>query len=207
MPSSHFRINFRCLGPEDVEQATTVVGREPVAFVGAQRYRAELGRGTFRPEWTWVAEESGRVVARAVWWGRPEGAQPLVLDCLWVAESVAERSNVAGRLLSAAHRSFQQQHGAVPEVFRMTLPNDWHGDSASRTAVAWRRDAAAAVGFTHEVERLQFRHILDAITRSHASRHAERITATTDLTNHPMVAAFGRAGYRNTETRVLLSAP
>jgi RimJ/RimL family protein N-acetyltransferase len=51
------------------------------------------------------------------------------------------------------------------------------------------------------------RHILDAITRSHAGRHAERITATTDATNVPMVAAFRSAGYRNTETRVLLSAP
>jgi RimJ/RimL family protein N-acetyltransferase len=312
-------VNFRRLREEDVERAVAVVGREPVSFVSAQRYRTELGSGMFRPEWTWIAEDAGRVVARAVWWGRPEGIQPLVLDCLWAEEAISDRSGVAGRLLSAAHRSFQEECGAVPDVFRMTLSNDWRADLASRTAVAWRRDAVAAVGFTHEVERLQFewtpdigvadpdgrlifsaepddekmleifrrigdgslddetrknrvrmsqdevarqemgfylrapgkrdwwrtvhtpdgalvglavpsatsyhpnvgylgvvpelrgrgyvRQILDAITLSHASRRAERITATTDVTNFPMVAAFRRAGYRNTETRVLFSAP
>jgi GNAT superfamily N-acetyltransferase len=48
--------------------------------------------------------------------------------------------------------------------------------------------------------------ILAAITRSHASRGAERITATTDTANFPMAAAFQKSGYRNTETRLLLSA-
>jgi ribosomal protein S18 acetylase RimI-like enzyme len=302
--------SFRRLGDEDVERATAVAGWEPVGFVSAQRYRTELDRGMFRPEWTWIAEEAGRVVARAVWWGRPEDIRPLVLDCLWVDRATS--SDVAGHLLSAA----KEQGG---DVFRMTLPNDWRTDPAARTAVAWRREAAAALGFTHEVERLQFawtpdigvpdddgrlvfrdepddekmldvfrrigdgslddetrknrarttpdetarqemdfylrapgkrewwrtahtpggalvglalpsatadnpnvgylgvvpehrgrghvRPLLDAITRSHASRGAEHITATTDLTNFPMVAAFRAAGYRNTETRVLLSTP
>jgi RimJ/RimL family protein N-acetyltransferase len=49
------------------------------------------------------------------------------------------------------------------------------------------------------------RPILDEITRSHAARGAERITATTDVANFPMVAAFRAAGYRNTETRLMLS--
>jgi RimJ/RimL family protein N-acetyltransferase len=49
--------------------------------------------------------------------------------------------------------------------------------------------------------------ILAAITRFHAADGAERITATTDLGNHPMAAAFERSGYRNTEVRLILSAP
>ncbi|SKC82001.1 GNAT family N-acetyltransferase [Krasilnikoviella flava] len=49
--------------------------------------------------------------------------------------------------------------------------------------------------------------ILAAITRFHAADGAERVTATTDLGNHPMAAAFARAGYRNTEVRLILSAP
>ena len=52
----------------------------------------------------------------------------------------------------------------------MTLRNDWRNDPAARDAVAWRRDAAAAVGFTHVVE-----------------------------------PAFRESGYRNIETRLLLS--
>ncbi|MBB4753747.1 GNAT family N-acetyltransferase [Actinoplanes lobatus] len=207
----------------------------------------------------------------------------------------------------------------MPEAFRMTLQNGWRADPASREAVAWRQGAAAAAGFTHAVERLQFewtpacgvpeaddrlifvaepdddkmvevfrrigdgslddetrkkrarlspgeaaRHemqfyldapgergwwrvvyqpdgllaglaipsataynanvgylgvvpemrgrgyariILDAITRSHVNRGAEQITATTDVGNFPMATAFRKSGYRNVETRLLLSAP
>ncbi|MGQ4515400.1 GNAT family N-acetyltransferase [Streptomyces sp. DW26H14] len=49
--------------------------------------------------------------------------------------------------------------------------------------------------------------ILAAITRFQAAAGAERVTATTDLGNRPMAAAFTRAGYRNTETRLIFSAP
>jgi ribosomal protein S18 acetylase RimI-like enzyme len=312
-------ISFRCLRDQDVERALTVTPIDPVGFVPAAQYRADFGRRMYRPEWTWIAEDDGRVAARAVWWGRPDGTRPLVLDCLWVADPAGDPSGIAGRLLRAAHRSFQEEHGGLPEAIRLILPNDWRADPAARAAVAWRRDAAAGAGFTHEVERLRFewtraagvaepdgrltfaaepddarmlevfrrigdgslddetrrnrarmsptetaraemdfylsapgkrewwrtahtpdgtlaglavpsatsygpnvgflgvvpelrgrgyaRQILDAITRSHAGRGAERVTATTDAANYPMAAAFRGAGYRNTETRMLLSAP
>jgi RimJ/RimL family protein N-acetyltransferase len=48
--------------------------------------------------------------------------------------------------------------------------------------------------------------ILDEITRSHAGRGAERITASTDVGNFPMAKAFREAGYRTTEIRLVLSA-
>ncbi|WP_137293000.1 GNAT family N-acetyltransferase [Nocardioides dongxiaopingii] len=44
--------------------------------------------------------------------------------------------------------------------------------------------------------------ILTFITRFHAEQGAPRITATTDVANAPMAAAFRRAGYRCTETRL-----
>lgn len=49
--------------------------------------------------------------------------------------------------------------------------------------------------------------VLGEITRIHAGAGAERITATTDATNAPMAAAFERAGYRRTATRLVLEAP
>ncbi|MEU4726414.1 GNAT family N-acetyltransferase [Nonomuraea dietziae] len=49
--------------------------------------------------------------------------------------------------------------------------------------------------------------VLAEITRIHAENGAELITATTDTTNAPMAAAFARAGYRNTEIRLIFSAP
>jgi ribosomal protein S18 acetylase RimI-like enzyme len=315
-------VNVRSLQHEDYQAealnlVAAAIAREPVGFVSVQQYRADLAQRMFRPEWTWIAEDEGRIVARAVWWGRPDSTRPLVLDCLWTDPSAPDRAGLAARLLTAAHRRFQE-HGGPPEAFQIILRNDWRTDPAIRDAVAWRREAAAAVGFTHAVERLQFewtpacgvpeaddrlvfvaepddetmlgifcrigdgtlddetrkqqartgpeeasrqemdfylgapgerdwwravyqadgtlvglaipsatsyspnvgylgvvpesrgrgyaRVILDEITRSHASRGAERITATTDAGNFPMVAAFRESGYRNTETRLLLSA-
>ncbi|MGL5852967.1 MAG: GNAT family N-acetyltransferase, partial [Phycicoccus sp.] len=49
--------------------------------------------------------------------------------------------------------------------------------------------------------------ILAFITRFHAEQGAPRITATTDAANTPMAAAFRRAGFRRTETRIDLEAP
>lgn len=49
--------------------------------------------------------------------------------------------------------------------------------------------------------------VLAEITRTHAADGADRITATTDVVNTPMAAAFRRANYRGTELRVLFTAP
>jgi len=70
---------------------------------------------------------------------------------------------------------------------------------------------ARNVGYLGVVPELRGRgyvsEILAAITRFHAAEGAERITATTDLGNRPMAKAFARAGYRNTEVRLIFSAP
>lgn len=47
--------------------------------------------------------------------------------------------------------------------------------------------------------------VLAEITRIHAANGEQRVTATTDVGNAPMAAAFERAGYRNTEIRINLS--
>lgn len=47
--------------------------------------------------------------------------------------------------------------------------------------------------------------VLAEITRIHAANGETRVTATTDVGNAPMAAAFRRAGYRNTEIRINLS--
>ncbi|NGN67426.1 GNAT family N-acetyltransferase [Streptomyces sp. A7024] len=48
--------------------------------------------------------------------------------------------------------------------------------------------------------------VLAEITRFQAEAGAERITATTDMGNAPMAAAFERAGYAITEIRIVFSA-
>lgn len=49
--------------------------------------------------------------------------------------------------------------------------------------------------------------LLGEITRRHAADGADRITATTDVANAPMAAAFDRAGYRVTEIVMVFQAP
>lgn len=49
--------------------------------------------------------------------------------------------------------------------------------------------------------------LLAEVTRFHADAGVPRITATTDRVNHPMAAAFDRAGYRVTEVRMVMEAP
>ncbi|MDX6431794.1 MAG: hypothetical protein QOE54_4160, partial [Streptosporangiaceae bacterium] len=67
------------------------------------------------------------------------------------------------------------------------------------------------VGYLGIVPELRGHHYIDdilaEITRFHAANGAHRITATTDMTNLPMAAAFERAGYRNYEIRLVLSTP
>lgn len=49
--------------------------------------------------------------------------------------------------------------------------------------------------------------LLGEITRIHAADGADRITATTDIGNTPMAAAFDRANYQVTEIRMVFQAP
>ncbi|MFI5893692.1 GNAT family N-acetyltransferase [Actinoplanes sp. NPDC051513] len=299
----------------DLDRVLAWTVEAPVSWVAADTYHAEAAERRYRPEWTWIAEdEAGRLLARAVWWGRTDSERPAVLDCLSVAESVVDPVPVAADLLDTAHSAF----GILP-LYQVKLAMGWADDPRAAAAVAWRREAAHAAGLTHEVQRLQyewspadgvpapsgrlvfkpepddavmlemFRRIaagsLDAetrrnlaavgatatarkelafylaapgdrawwrlaytpegelaglaipsatpygpnvgylgvlpelrgngyvddilaeVTRVHAERGATRITATTDVGNAPMAAAFGRAGYRDVQARIVLSAP
>ncbi|GAA2352628.1 GNAT family N-acetyltransferase [Nonomuraea africana] len=309
---------FRSTTEADLDRVTAFAVDEPVSWIPADRYLAELAEGMYRPEWTWIAEDSDKVVGRALWWGQSDSEHPIALDCLHVDPSVADRAAVAAGLLAAGHAAFEEQGAPKPPLYNLTLPNGWQDDEAIASAIAWRKEAALSAGLTDEVERLRlewtpeigvpeskgrlrfaeasdeefldvFRRIavgsLDAetrrnvatmgadaaareemdfylerpgkrewwrlaytpdgvvaglaipsatpynvnvgylgvvpelrgqgyvddvlaeITRIHAENGADLITATTDTTNAPMAAAFARAGYRNTQIRLIFSAP
>ena len=67
------------------------------------------------------------------------------------------------------------------------------------------------VGYLGVVPELRGRRYVDdllgEITRVHAADGADRITATTDVSNAPMAAAFDRANYQVTEVRMVFEAP
>ena len=311
---------FHAVAESDLDRVLSVPMTEPLWYVTADEYRRELAKRQYRPEWTWIAEDEGRVLARAVWWGQADSTHPLALDCLLTADAAADRAGVTSELLAAAHRAFLGTGATqVPDYNILKLPGDWRSTPATAAAVNWRQDAAARAGLTVATERLQFEwtpeagvpeptarlvftpepddevfleafrrvaegsldahtvhsaaaigaeatareslqfylerpgkrdwwrlaHLSDGalvglaipsatpyarnvgylgvvpeqrgrgyvsellaeITRCHAYAGADRITATTDLGNQPMTNAFARAGYRNTESRLILAAP
>jgi len=302
----------------DVDRVAACVVDEPIGWIAAERYLAEAAEGMYRPEWTWIGERDGRVLARALWWGQADAAHPVALDCLWVDGSVTDRAAVGAELIAAGLRAFREGGAQRPPVYNVDLTRGWRSDPARSAAIAWRRSAALGAGLTDEVERLQFEwtpdlgvpeastrldfaeaddaaflavfrriaegsldastrrdvavhgaedaarremdfyldspgdrdwwriahtrdgavaglaipsatpygrnvgylgvvpelrgrglvgDILGEITRIHAAADAPSISATTDLSNAPMAAAFERAGYRNTRVRMLFSAP
>lgn len=313
-------VRFRSTTETDLALVQAWEVTEPVAWIAAEQHREESAAHRLRPEWTWIAEEDGRVLGRALWWGRADSEHPIVLDCLSVDPSVADPAALAAELLTAAHRAFAERGAKGLPEYNILLPQDGPYDEAARAAaVAWREDAARRAGLTERIERLRFEwtpgagvptasgrlvftaepddevfvdvfqqvargsldgqtiatvaalgeegaardelefylgcpgerdwwriaraqdgrlvgfaipsctpsgpnvgylgvvpgmrgrgyidDILAEITLSHLGRDAVRITATTDLGNAPMAAAFRRGGYRVSETRVVLAAP
>lgn len=279
--------------------------------------RDDFDAGRMRPEWSWVLEAEGRLVGRALWWGR-DGSTPSALDALDVLPEVEDPRSAAMDLLRAGLGEHAATAGSRLPSFTVRLPGSWRDDERSVRAVAWRCEALAEVGVTESLERRQYAwtpenevpaastrvafrpgsdeefvelfrqaargsldvetrralesmdelsqakddlefyascpgerdwwkvatdrdgaavgfivpsatpyhrnvgylgvlpshrgkglvdDLLGEVTRVHAQAGADRISATTDMTNLPMAAAFERAGYQLTEIRLVLEAP
>ncbi|MFG3053263.1 GNAT family N-acetyltransferase [Kitasatospora sp. NPDC048239] len=153
---------FRSITETDLDRVTAVTVDEPVSWIPADRYLEELAEGMYRPEWTWIAEDGDRIVARALWWGQASSEHPIALDCLHVDPSVADRAAVAAGLITASLRAFAEQGATKPPLYNVTLPNGWREDPAVVAALAWRHEAAQAAGLTDEVERLRLEWTPDA---------------------------------------------
>ncbi|GAA0294497.1 GNAT family N-acetyltransferase [Streptomyces polychromogenes] len=138
--------------PAGIDRALAWQDGDPVAALPADRVREEFAAHRFRPEWTWFAEDGdGRVLARALWWGRADAERPVALDCLQVGSRVADPAALAAALLGAGHAAFGIRPG-----YHLSLPRDWSRDPALAGAVAWRREAAARAGLTRGIERLRY---------------------------------------------------
>ncbi|HEY3503832.1 MAG TPA: GNAT family N-acetyltransferase [Actinocatenispora sp.] len=312
-------MQFRPTVGAELDRVLAMFTADPVNWVDAAQYRADLADRQYRPEWTWVAEDRGQFVALAVWWSMPSHATPRALDHLYVSDRVADRVGAGADLLTAAHAAYAEAGATTLPEYHLRLPNGWRHRPGVVTELEWRSAVAGRAGLTEELERLQYvwtadagvpesrgrlvfepepsdeafvdvfrrvavgsldtttrRHvaaygpvaaaredlefylgapdtrewwrmartadgelagfgipwrnpyglnvgylgvvpelrgngyideILTEITRFHAAAGARRITATTDLVNVPMQKAFDRGRYRNTQVRLLLSAP
>ena len=287
-----------------------------VVALPREQVREDFEAGRMRPEWSWVLEQEGRLVGRALWWGRGDSA-PSALDALDVLPEVDDPRPAAVELLRGGHGDFAASGERVLPPFTVRLPGGWREDAEALRAATWRCEAMADVGVTSSLERRQYAwtpksgvpssstrvsfrrgsdeefvelfreaargsldvetrraletmdevsqarddfefyescsgerdwwrvatdaevpvgfivpsatpydrnvgylgvlpsrrgqglvdDLLGEVTRIHAAAGAARITATTDMTNLPMAAAFDRAGYQVTEIRLVLEAP
>ena len=144
-------ISYRATASADLDRVTAWIVSEPVGWITADRYLAELAEDMYRPEWTWIAEHEGQVVGRALWWGPKGSAHPVALDCLDVDPAVGDCAAVAAELIRAALAGFPE-----PVQYAIKVTGGWRDDPATSEAVEWRGAAAHAAGLTREVERLQF---------------------------------------------------
>ena len=141
----------RRVAESELGQVVSLLRPDPVCWLDAARFADELSAGRYRPEWIWIAERRGEPCALGVWWGRPGGTDPVVLDHLWVSERVPDRAAVAADLVASAQRAF----GATPE-YQLRLPTGWRGRTDAAVGLAWRQRAVARAGLTEELERLQY---------------------------------------------------
>lgn len=79
---------FRPTIEADLDRVLACTVTEPISWIPPDRYSAELADRQYRPEWTWIAEDNGQILARALWWGMSDSAHPLALDCVYVHDSV-----------------------------------------------------------------------------------------------------------------------
>lgn len=114
---------FRPTTEADLARVVAVTVDEPVGWIDADRYQDELRQGMYRPEWTWIAEDDGRVVARALWWGADGQRSPrrpgLPVRRPGTRRPGGHRGRAAGRRSAGVRRSGGAQASAVqPDAAR-----------------------------------------------------------------------------------------
>jgi RimJ/RimL family protein N-acetyltransferase len=138
----------------------------PASGVG-ERSRTFDDEG-YRPEWVWIAERDGDVVARAAFWGPDEAPFPWCVDRfdpgtgpdrIEVGAELLRRSYAA--LVPPGYTTPPNPAGGRPD-YHLMLPADWrdrpdaHADATDRIAAAQR------AGLTFFVERINVRWTADA---------------------------------------------
>ena len=192
----------------DLDQLITLLGDQSVNTAHPARYTEFLANGQYRPEFTWVAEEDGRLVAAAVWWSFPGASRPLALDGLYAlpdrTDSVTLWTQLIQQVIATASAEDE------PPSYHIFLPPDWRSDASIRSALEPRLAAAKAAGMPHELERLRFEWLSDTPVPDRSTRLTFRAepgdqafldvfqrvaTGSLDAGTRDAIARAGLAGY------------
>ncbi|WP_433508884.1 GNAT family N-acetyltransferase [Nonomuraea sp. CA-143628] len=174
---------FRSTVEADLDRLLDCAVDEPISWADPDRLRSFLETGHYRHDRMWVAEQDGRILARAVWWGLPDDDQPLALDCLWVHPSVPDRVELAAELLRHAHKGY----GEAP-AYHVFVANGWRDDPEITAAIDWRWRAGALAGLTDELERLRY----EWTRGTPVPEASERLVFRAEADDEVFVEAFSR---------------
>lgn len=142
---------FRRATPADIDALVDFPDDPGVVGLPRDQVRADFAAGRMRPEWSWLVEHDGRLVGRALWWGR--SSAPAALDALDVLPEVDDPRSVAVEMLRGGLEALGLSH--VP-AYTVRLPGGWRDDEQAVRAATWRREAASDIGLTSSLERRQY---------------------------------------------------
>ena len=129
----------------DVEALVGFPDGPGVVGLPREQAREDFDAGRMRPEWSWVLEHEGRLVGRALWWGRSDTV-PSALDALDVLPEVDDPRSAAVELLRRGHADFAATGERVLPPYTVRLPGGWREDAEAMRAATWRCEAMADVG-------------------------------------------------------------
>jgi ribosomal protein S18 acetylase RimI-like enzyme len=136
----------------------------PASGVGvrAKTFEELVANGDYRPDWLWLAERDGEVVARIAFWAPPGQRHPWSVDYFDLdGENGVE---VGAELMRAAYAALvppdysvpSQREGGRPD-YHLFLPADWNERADARHDAEQRIAAAERFGLMRFVERLNLR--------------------------------------------------
>lgn len=149
-------MRLRTITEADLGRVLACTTDEPVGVIDPELLRQRFADGQYQPGLTWIAEDHGKILARAVWWLPPGRAYPGALDCLLVDGSVPDRASLAVDLLGVAHKEFRDRGMSVLPAYHIFLPTGWRDRPDVVAALSWRQQAAHSAGLTRELERLRY---------------------------------------------------
>ncbi len=144
-------VSYRPLtGPEEIELFCRL------HYVLDHELTDDFANGCRRPEWTWVALDGDRLLARLAWWATPGGDIPLQFDFFDIDDTLprADRDEIGQRLFKTATATVFPAGAQLPEYGRF-VPPDWHEDPAAREVVESRTRVLESTGARLLVERLR----------------------------------------------------
>ncbi|WP_433009680.1 GNAT family N-acetyltransferase [Kribbella sp. CA-294648] len=137
----------------DLDTIHTLIAEQSLNTVTRERWDEYLVSGAYRHDWTWVAEDDGKIIALAIWWGMEQFDHPFSIDGLYAVpgvDRVAVWTSLIRHTLSTVPAEAEQ-----PE-YHIFLPNGWRDRPDVVAELEPRLEAAAAAGLSNLTERLRY---------------------------------------------------